>query len=166
MTRFPLALVAVIAVLAGPVTACGGSPPPSQPLPPLPQFVPAGATYGPGANGETVDCDRLLTAGDLAAAVGQPITALGWNLNSCFWATPTRRIQLVLQTGADSHKWFAALTEPGASAGMTPVGGYDFEALEKSGSFGGFVPGRAALLHSPLSSAAAAPLVRQVLARL
>ena len=75
-------------------------------------------------------------------------------------------LQLVLQTGPDAHRWFTILQEPGDSAGMVGVTGYDFEAIEKVGSFGGYAPGRAALLHSPLTTGVAAPLVRQVLARL
>jgi hypothetical protein len=161
--RLGLAALIVVGVT---LVSCGDAPVPSAPLPPLPMAVPPGATHGPSVNGQDVDCDRLLPAADLEAAIGQPVQAFGWNLNSCFWAMPTRRIQLVLQTGPEVHRWFTGLRQPGESAGMTVVIGYDFEALEKPGSFGGFVPGRAALLHSPLSSEAAAPLVRQVLARL
>jgi hypothetical protein len=165
--RSRLALLVSIAVLAGTVSACGEGPPASPALPPLPEFIPAGATRGPAPRGdEVIDCDRLLSAADLQAVVGAPVRALGWNLNSCFWRTPARVIQLVLQTGPEAHRWFTGLSQPGESAGMNPVGGLDFEALAKPGAFGGYAPGRAALLHSPLSTEAAAPLVRQVLSRL
>ena len=145
------------------VAACGDAAPPSAPLPPLPGFIPAGATRGPG---ERVDCDRLLTAADLQAALGVEVRARGWNLNSCYWRTATRTIQLVLQTGPETHRWFEALQEPGDQAGMTPAAGYDFEAIKDEDSFGGYAPGRAALLHSPMAAEVAAPLVRQVLSRL
>ena len=113
-----------------------------------------------------MDCDRLLSAEDLAAAIGTKVRALGWNQNSCFWSTPNRNIQLVLMTGPNTGRWFTILQEPGESAGMRPLAGYDFAAIAKEGLFGGFVPGRAALLHSPLPPEVAAPLVRQVLSRL
>ena len=166
MSTLHVRRVVVVAALAIGVTACGSGPPAPEALPPLPQAIPAGATQGPSVNGSTVDCDRLLSAADLSAATGEEVRALGWNLNSCFWVTPTRIIQLVLQTGPDAHRWFTILQEPGDSTGMVPVTGYDFEAIERAGSFGGYAPGRAALLHSPLTTEVAAPLVRQVLARL
>ena len=113
-----------------------------------------------------MDCDRLLSAEDLAAVIGTKVRALGWNQNSCFWSTPNRNIQLVLMTGPNTGRWFTILQEPGESAGMRPLAGYDFAAIAKEGLFGGFAPGRAALLHSPLPPEVAAPLVRQVLSRL
>jgi len=156
-------LIAARLIVAVLIAGCGTAPPASAELPQLPGFIPVGATRGPG---ESVDCDRLLSAEDLAAAVGTEVRALGWNQNSCFWSTPTRNIQLVLATGPDTHRWFTILQEPGEEAGMRSVGGYDFEAIVKAGSFGGYAPGRAALLHSPLPPDVAAPLVRQVLSRL
>ncbi len=161
--RGPTRWIAAPLVIAVLVAACGVTAITSAPLPPLPGFIPPGATHGPG---ESVDCDSLLSAEDLAAATGTEVRALGWNLNSCYWSTATRNIQLVLMTGPDTRRWFTILQEPGESAGMRPIAGYDFAAIAKEGSFGGYAPGRAALLHSPLPPDVAARLVRQVLGRL
>jgi hypothetical protein len=166
LSPYRLAALLALPLVAFLIAACGQGPPASDPLPPLPGFIPVGATPGPGGQGKAVDCDRLLSAADLQAVLDTEVRALGWSLNSCYWLTPTRNIQLVLQTGPDAHRWFTILQQPGLPAGMTPVAGYDFEAIAKSGSFGGYAPGRAALLHSALPPDVAAPLVRQVLSRL
>jgi hypothetical protein len=161
--RLSAPFIAVVIALA---VGCDNAVPPASStaaLPALPNFIPAGATSGPG---EDAHCDSLLTLGELQAATGGVVRGPSQNQISCFWLTPTRNIQLVLQTGPSAHRWFQGLTQPGDSAGMHTVAGYDFEALAKDGSFGGYAPGRAALLHSAIDPDAAARLIRLVLTRL
>src|SRR6185312_14542240 len=80
--RGPARWMAVPLVVAVLVAACGAEVTSSRPLPPLPGFIPPGATRGPG---ESLDCDRLLSAADLAAATGTEVRARGSNKISCFW---------------------------------------------------------------------------------
>jgi hypothetical protein len=145
------------------LSGCASDAQPSPTERPFPNSVMPGATRGPGGD---LDCSRLLSTEEIAGSVGVDVQPRGSHKISCFWATPTRRIQLVLQTGPDAGRWFEGLQEPGESAGMVPVAGYDFDAITRPGSFGGFVPGRAALLHGVDDQNAAATLVRLVLTRL
>jgi hypothetical protein len=151
-------------VLLAALIGCGAVSVPTPTERPWPNSVVPGATPGPGPD---VDCSRLLTTEEIGSALGLEVRAHGWNLNSCFWPSGTRTIQLVLLTGPDAGVWFGKLAESGLSQrGMTPVEGYDFEALVKPGSFGGFVPGRAALFHGIDDQEAAGRLIRLVLTRL
>jgi len=151
-------------LLALTVTACGNSPSPAPTDAPFPNAVLPGATPGPGPD---VDCSELLTTAELEAELGVEVAPGFWNLNSCYWQTRTGLIQIVLTTGPNAGRWFGGLTETAlGQQGMEPVDGYDFEALAKPGSFGGFVPGRAALVHGIADRDAAAKLVRLVLTRL
>jgi hypothetical protein len=154
--------IALLLALA--VAACADSPTASSTDRPFPNAVLPGATRGPGPD---VDCSRLLTVAEVEAAVGVEVAPYGWNLNSCYWSTSTGIVQIVLMTGPDAGSWFGKLTESGlGQQGMEPVDGYDFEALAGPGSFGGFVPGRAALVHGIDDQDAAATLIRLVLTRL
>ena len=155
---------AIAMLLALVVAACAESPAPSSKERPFPNSVLPGATRGPGPD---VDCSRLVTKEEIEAAVGVEVATHGWYLNSCYWSTSTGTVQIVLQTGPDAGSWFGKLTESGlGQQGMEPVDGYDFEALAGPGSCGGFVPGRAALVHGIDDQDAAATLIRLVLTRL
>jgi hypothetical protein len=159
-------LVAIVnaILLASAAAGCVNSPAPSSSERPFPNAVLPGATRGPGPD---VDCSRLLTKEEVEAAVGVEVAPYGWNLNSCYWSTSTGIVQIVLMTGPGAGAWFSKLTESGlGQQGMEPVDGYDFEALAKPGSFGGFVPGRAALVHGIADREAAGRLIRLVLTRL
>jgi hypothetical protein len=154
----------IVLLLTLAIAACAEPPTPSSTDHPFPNAVLPGATRGPGPD---VDCSRLLSVAEVGAAVGAEVSLVGWNLNSCYWVTATRNVQVVLMTGPGAEPWFSKLTESGlGQRGMEPVDGYDFEALAKPGSFGGFVPGRAALVHGIDDPDAAAKLIRLVLTRL
>ena len=159
-----LSALAIAMLLTLVAAACAESPAPSSTERPFPNSVLPGATRGPG---QDVDCAQLLTVDEVAAAVGVEVAPYGWNLNSCYWSTSTGIVQIVLMTGPDAGSWFGKLTESGlGQQGMEPVDGYDFEALARPGSFGGFVPGRAALVHGIDDQEAAATVIRLVLTRL
>jgi hypothetical protein len=158
----PIPTFATVLMLLA-LSGCASEVQPSPTVRPFPNSVMPGATRGPGEN---LDCSRLLSTEEIAGTIGVEVQSQGSHMISCFWATRTSRIQLVLQTGPDAGRWFQGLQEPGDSAGMVPVAGYDFEAIAKPGWFGGFVPGRAALLHGVNDQNAAATLVRLVLTRL
>ena len=154
--------IALLLALA--VTACGNTPSPGPTDRPFPDAVLPGATRGPGPD---VDCSSLLTAAEIEAELGIEVGPGFWNTNSCYWQTRTGVIQIVLMTGPNAGAWFAGLTESGlGQQGMEQADGYDFEALVAPGSFGGFVPGRAALAHGVVDTEAAAKLIRLVLTRL
>jgi hypothetical protein len=159
----PIRMIATVLLMAA-VIGCAADVVPSSTERPFPNSVLPVATPGPGPD---VDCSLLLTTDEITTAFGVEVTAYGWNLNSCYWSTGTRTIQLELQTGPSAGIWFAKLRESGlGQRGMDPVGGYDFEALAKPGSFGGFVPGRAALFNGIDDEDAAGRLIRLVLTRL
>ena len=154
----------VALLLAFAIAGCSNTPVPSSTDRPFPNSVVPGATRGPGPD---VDCSRLLTTTEIEAALGVEVGPGFWNMNSCYWQTRKGVVQIVLMTGPDAGAWFGGLTESGlGQQGMEPINGYDFEALTRPGSFGGFVPGRAALAHGIDDLDAAARLIRLVLTRL
>jgi hypothetical protein len=155
---------AITTLLAAFVLAsCADTPTSTATVRPFPNVVPPDATRGPGP---VVDCSTLLTTEELALALDTDIAPIGWNLNSCYWTTRSGTLQLVLMTGPDAGTWFGKLSEGDGEGTLEPVDGYDFGGVAGPGSFGGFVPGRAALFHGINDHALAAELIRLALTRL